>query len=66
MVVAWQWVSNIFTVSLEMVLPALAGFWADGKWGTKPWLTACGAVLGFILGMTHLLQMTRPKERPKE
>ncbi len=56
------WVSRVTTVSLEMALPALLGHWLDKKSGMTPWLTVVGAVLGFGLGMTHLLRMTKEAE----
>ncbi len=52
------WVSRISTVSLEMILPAVGGHWLDGRWGSGPWCVSLGAILGFALGMRHLLQMT--------
>ncbi|QDV51115.1 AtpZ/AtpI family protein [Gimesia fumaroli] len=62
LVEAHRWVSRLTTVSLEMALPAFLGHWLDGKWGTSPWLTALGAVLGFAVGMTHLLRMAKDAE----
>lgn len=62
LVEAHQWVSRLTTVGLEMSLPALLGHWLDKKWGTTPWLTAIGGVLGFILGMIHLLRMAKEAE----
>ena len=53
------------TISLEMALPAFLGHWLDGKWGTTPWLTALGAILGFITGMSHLLRMAKEAEQKK-
>ena len=52
------WVSRVSSVSLEMVLPAAAGHWLDGRWDTAPWCVSAGAVLGFAMGMHHLLQLT--------
>ncbi|MEO1994290.1 MAG: AtpZ/AtpI family protein, partial [Planctomycetaceae bacterium] len=49
------WVSRISSVSLEMVLPAVGGHWLDNHWGTGPWCVSLGAVLGFAVGMRHLL-----------
>ena len=66
MAVAMQWVSQITTVALEMVLPAVLGLWVDGKWNTEPWFLICGAVGGFALGMWHLLQMAKTSEKPPE
>lgn len=60
--VAMQWVSQITTVSLEMSLPALLGYWLDSKWQTEPWLVVVGGVLGFVVGIRHLLQMVKMSE----
>jgi len=70
MAVAMNWVSQITTISLEMALPALGGNWLDNRWGTSPWLVCIGAVIGFGVGMLHLIQLTRPSggkpTRPKQ
>ena len=52
------WVSRISSVSLEMVLPAVGGHWLDNHWGTGPWCVSLGAVLGFAVGLRHLLLLT--------
>lgn len=57
MAVAMQWVSQITTVSLMMVLPALGGLWLDRTFGTGPWLLIVGALLGLLASMMHLLRM---------
>lgn len=61
LVVGIEWVSQITTVCLEMVLPAWGGHWLDGKWGTSPWLVIIGVVLGFTVGMWHLLALVKPR-----
>ncbi len=63
---AHLWVSRLTTVSLEMALPAFLGHWLDTKWNTAPVLTAIGALLGFICGLTHLLQMAKEAERKEQ
>lgn len=57
MVVAMVWVNRLTTISLEMVLPAVLGNWADHRWGTKPVFVAIGAILGFSVAMWHLLKI---------
>lgn len=52
------WAYRLTSVGLEFCLPALAGLILDRRWGSKPWATLAGAVLGFGLGMYHLLRMT--------
>lgn len=56
MAVAMEWVARLTTFGLEMSLPPLAGWWADARLGTRPWLLIAGAVLGFVTGFTHLLR----------
>ena len=60
---AMEWVTKITTVALEMVLPAIGGAWLDKRFGTQYWALV-GVVLGMVVGMWHLLQMTRPKTGP--
>ena len=55
--VAMEWVSQITTVALMMVLPAGAGYWVDKRLGTDPWLLVFGAVGGLVIGMMQLLRM---------
>jgi len=57
---AMEWVSKITTVALEMVLPAIGGRYLDLRWGTEYWAFV-GLVVGFSVGMWHLLQMTQVK-----
>lgn len=59
-----MWVSRILTASLEMVLPGLGGAWVDSKLGSAPALTVLGLIFGLVLGVWHLLVMTRPKRPP--
>ena len=55
--VAMQWVSWVTTVSLEMVVPAVVGYWLDRHFETRGALLAVGAVLGFVVGMSRLLKL---------
>jgi len=56
---AYQWVSILTTITLEMVLPAYGGSLLDKRWSTGSWLTIIGACLGMFVAMTHLMQVTR-------
>ena len=57
---AMEWVAKITTVALEMFLPAIGGAYLDSRLGTRYWAMA-GLVLGVVVGIWHLIQMTRPK-----
>lgn len=41
---------------LAIVAFALIGNWADGRFGTKPWLLLLGVALGFIGGTISLVK----------
>jgi F0F1-type ATP synthase assembly protein I len=57
-----EWSSRITGVSLEMVVPALLGYWADQKLGTRGLFLIVGTLLGFIMGMMSLLRFVRPNK----
>ena len=65
-VVAYAWASRLTTVSLEMVLPGLGGYWLDKRWGVAPLFTIIGFACGLALGMWHLLKMTSAQQNKSE
>jgi len=60
-----EWATKITTVALEMVLPAIGGGYLDKRLGTSYW-ALIGVVVGMVVGMWHLLVMTRTKHVPKK
>ena len=56
---AYQWATRIMVVSLEMVLPGLAGYWLDRWLGSLVVFTLLGFALGSWVGIVHLIRMTR-------
>ena len=56
--VASQWASRVMTVSLEMVLPGMFGYWVDQKLGTVVLFMLIGFVFGITAAIWHLIQMT--------
>ncbi len=63
---AAAWTSRIMTISLEMVVPGLVGYWLDTKLGTKFVLMLAGFVLGFTAAIKHLLHLTQKKSEAKK
>jgi F0F1-type ATP synthase assembly protein I len=55
---AYQWASRIMIVSLEMVLPGLAGYWIDQQLGTMFLFMLIGLTIGCVGGIWHLLRLT--------
>jgi hypothetical protein len=65
MAIAYQWATRIMVVSLEMVLPGLAGYWLDQQAGTKVLFMLVGFALGSTAAAAHLNRLTRSeKNRP--
>ena len=62
MAAAMEWVSRIFAVAVEMVLPGIAGIWLDEKLGTG-FLVLVGFGLGIALAIYHLLAMSKRADR---
>jgi F0F1-type ATP synthase assembly protein I len=58
-----QWASRISTIGLEFALPPLMGVGLDRWWHTRPWFTILGSLLGFAVGMWHILRIAREAER---
>jgi ATP synthase protein I len=57
--VGLEWASRATTIGLEFALPPLLGVLIDRRWETGPWATVVGAVLGFAVGMMHVLRLAR-------
>lgn len=56
--IAYQWAVRIMTVSMEMVLPGVAGYWLDQRLRTKVLFTILGFGVGMLTGVWHLIRMT--------
>lgn len=58
---AMAWASRIIAIGIAMFLPAVAGNWLDSQLGTG-FLGMAGLVLGFVIGLTWLVQLSRRKK----
>lgn len=56
-----EWATRITTLGLEFSLPALGGVFLDQRIGTMPVLTLTGSVLGFTVGMMHMMNIAKAK-----
>jgi ATP synthase protein I len=57
--VGMDWATRVTAVGLEFVLPPLLGVLVDRWLGTNPLALLTGAVLGFAVGMVHILRIAR-------
>lgn len=50
-------------VGLEMVAPIVIGILLDDYLQWSPWGVSVGAVLGLVLGVVRLVQLTKPPKK---
>lgn len=54
-------------VGVEMVVPIILGLVVDWYFNLTPWGVVVGAVLGLIVGLVHLVQLTSQDDaKPKQ
>jgi hypothetical protein len=58
MAAAMIWVNRIISICLEMVVPAVGGYWLDRYFGTR-FLVVLGVLFGAALGFWQLMSITR-------
>jgi F0F1-type ATP synthase assembly protein I len=50
-------------IGVEMVLPAVVGFYLDEWLSTTPWIMIAAAAFGFAASLIHLFAILRQKTR---
>jgi len=50
-------------LGISVLLGLLGGLWADGRWGTAPWLMLAGLVVGLIAGFRAVMRAVRRADR---
>lgn len=55
-----EWSARITSISLELVVPVLAGYWLDRRLGTLPLCLILGAILGFVTATLSLMRLAKP------
>ena len=61
----YEWVARITAVALIMVLPGVAGWWLDVRFGTK-FLALIGFAIGFCAGFAALLTMVNGNNKKRK
>lgn len=57
--IGMDWAARVSTVGFEFAVPPLLGALLDRRLGTSPVALLIGAVLGFAVGMMHILRFAR-------
>jgi ATP synthase protein I len=58
------WASRISAIGFEFSLPPLAGYFVDRWLGSNPVGTLVGMIIGFLVGMMHILQIAKDSAKP--
>ncbi len=53
-------------LGISVLIGLLGGMWADGRWGTAPWLMLAGLVLGLVAGSRAVMRAVRRADRTDE
>src|SRR5436305_1338956 len=56
--------SKISTLGFEFALPPLLGYFLDKRLGSAPAGLLVGMILGFTIGIMHILRFARDASRP--
>ncbi len=64
MAIALDWSVTIMTISAEMVVPGLAGYWVDSLLGTRVVFLLLGFALGGTLATLALMRIARQRAEP--
>lgn len=55
-----------FQLAIAVVVGVMLGRWLDARWGTTPWLTIAGMLLGSGAGFWNLIRLLKWKEKDNE
>lgn len=59
MAIAFEWAATAMTISAEMVVPGLLGYWLDQRLGTRVLFLFVGFALGGMLATMSLMRIAR-------
>jgi ATP synthase protein I len=58
-----EWTTRITTISLELVLPVLLGWWLDQRCGTGVLWLVLGTILGFVTALMSLWRLAKQSSK---
>jgi len=61
MAIAFQWSATIMTISAEMVVPGLLGYWLDQRLGTRVLFLLVGFAIGGTLATLALMRIAKKR-----
>jgi hypothetical protein len=66
MAIALEWSATIMTISAEMVVPGLVGYWVDSWLGTRVVFMLLGFAAGGTLATLALMKIAKTRDKPHD
>jgi F0F1-type ATP synthase assembly protein I len=64
MAIALGWSATIMTISAELVVPGLLGYWLDQRLGTRALFLLLGFAAGGALATSALVRIAKNRSKP--
>jgi len=64
--IALTFLDTTWRIAVPVILFTLVGIWADLRFGTKPWLTFLGVLIGFGLAVMLVRRQLEAVQRMEE
>jgi F0F1-type ATP synthase assembly protein I len=61
MAIAFEWSATVMTISAEMVVPGLLGYWLDRRLGTRALFLLVGFAIGGALAGLQLMRIANKR-----
>ena len=61
MAIAFEWSATVMTISAEMVVPGLMGYWLDQRLGTRALFLLVGFTIGGTLAGMQLMRIANKR-----
>ena len=61
MAIAFEWSATVMTISAEMVIPGLMGYWLDQRLGTRALFLLVGFAIGGTLAGMQLMRIANKR-----
>lgn len=61
MAIAFEWSATVMTISAEMVVPGLMGYWLDQRLGTRALFLLAGFAIGGTLAGMQLMRIAKKR-----
>lgn len=65
MAIAFEWSATVMTISAEMVVPGLLGYWLDQRLGTRVLFLLLGFAIGGTLAALALMRIAKKQTGPR-